>query len=53
MYAIRSYYDQPGLVLAAGVFVAGVVQLAVQLPALKSIGMLTMPRWDRARNNFV
>jgi putative peptidoglycan lipid II flippase len=45
---IAPNFDQPGLVLAAGVFVAGVVQLTVQLPALKSIGMLTMPRWDRA-----
>jgi putative peptidoglycan lipid II flippase len=45
---IAPHFDRPGLVLAAGVFVAGLVQLLVQLPALRSIGMLTMPRWDRA-----
>jgi putative peptidoglycan lipid II flippase len=45
---IAPHFDRPGLVLAAGVFVAGMVQLLVQLPVLRSIGMLTMPRWDRA-----
>jgi putative peptidoglycan lipid II flippase len=45
---IAPHFDQPGLVLAAGVFVAGLLQLLVQLPALKSIGMLSWPRWDRA-----
>ena len=45
---IAPHFDQPGLVLASGVFVAGLVQLLVQLPALRSIGMLTLPRWDRA-----
>ena len=45
---IAPHFEQPGLVLGAGVFVAGLVQLLVQLPALKSIGMLVMPRWDRA-----
>ncbi|MBM5811949.1 MAG: murein biosynthesis integral membrane protein MurJ [Gammaproteobacteria bacterium] len=36
----------PGLALAIGVFVAGFVQLAVQLPALRAIGMLAWPRWE-------
>jgi putative peptidoglycan lipid II flippase len=45
---IAPHFARPGLVLAAGVFVAGLLQLSVQLPALKSIGMLSWPRWDRA-----
>ncbi|MEO1116404.1 MAG: murein biosynthesis integral membrane protein MurJ [Pseudomonadota bacterium] len=37
--------EQPTLALAFGVFVAGVVQLAFQLPFLKAIGHLPRPRW--------
>jgi len=40
--------EEPGLVLAAGVFVAGLVQLAIQLPALRRLGLLPLPRWDWA-----
>jgi putative peptidoglycan lipid II flippase len=36
---------RPELALAAGVFVAGVVQLAFQVPFLHRIGMLPRPRW--------
>jgi putative peptidoglycan lipid II flippase len=39
---------RPGEVLAAGVFVAGLVQLLLQLPALRAIGMLALPRWGWA-----
>lgn len=39
---------RPGLGLAAGVFVAGVVQLGFQVPFLRSLGMLPRPRWDTA-----
>jgi len=42
---VASHSDNPGLVLAAGVFVAGLVQLAVQIPALRSLGVLGRPRW--------
>jgi putative peptidoglycan lipid II flippase len=35
---------RPGLGLAVGVFAAGVVQLAFQLPFLKRLGMLPRPR---------
>jgi putative peptidoglycan lipid II flippase len=35
----------PSLVLSGGVFVAGVLQLAFQLPFLKAIGHLPRPRW--------
>jgi putative peptidoglycan lipid II flippase len=37
--------ERPELVLAGGVFIAGLVQLAFQLPFLKQIGMLGWPRW--------
>lgn len=40
------YFDPPVLVLAWAVFLGGVLQLAIQLPALKKIGML--PRFDFA-----
>jgi putative peptidoglycan lipid II flippase len=33
------------MALAVGVFVAGLAQLAFQLPFLRRIGMLTRPRW--------
>jgi putative peptidoglycan lipid II flippase len=38
--------DRPVMGLAIGVFVAGVVQLGFQLPALARIGMLPAPRLD-------
>ncbi len=34
--------------LAIGVFVAGVVQLVAQFPALRALGLLPRPRFDRA-----
>ncbi|MEJ2602662.1 MAG: murein biosynthesis integral membrane protein MurJ [Gammaproteobacteria bacterium] len=39
--------SQPGLALAAGVFVAGVVQLLFQLPFLARIRALPRPTWGR------
>jgi len=38
------WFDPPVLALAWGAFLGGVLQLALQLPALKSMGLL--PRWD-------
>lgn len=38
-------FDDPVRALAVGVFVAGVLQLALMLPFLHRIGMLVMPRW--------
>ncbi len=35
----------PGIVLAMGVFVAGCLQLAMQLPAVARLGLLALPRW--------
>ncbi|HSN72661.1 MAG TPA: murein biosynthesis integral membrane protein MurJ, partial [Steroidobacteraceae bacterium] len=37
----------PGVALAAGVFVAGAVQLAVQIPFLLRLRLLRRPRWHR------
>ncbi len=43
---IAPHFDRPGLVLAMGVFVAGLVQLCAQLPAMHKLGLLPKPRWD-------
>ncbi|GAB1235521.1 murein biosynthesis integral membrane protein MurJ [Ferrigenium sp. UT5] len=40
------YFDPPILALAWAVFVAGIVQLAFQIPFLKKIGMLPRPRFS-------
>jgi putative peptidoglycan lipid II flippase len=37
--------DEPGVGLAAGVFVAGLVQLAFQVPFLARLRLLPRPRW--------
>jgi len=37
--------DRPGLGLAAGVLLAGIVQLGFQLPFLQRLGLLPRPRW--------
>jgi len=44
---VAPYFEKPGLVLAIGVFVAGVVQLVAQFPALRALGLLPRPRFDR------
>ena len=36
---------EPGMALAVGVFVAGIVQLGFQLPFLLRLGLLSLPRW--------
>jgi len=41
------YFAEPGMALAVGVFVAGLVQLLFQIPFLKQIRLLPRPRWDR------
>ncbi len=42
---IAPSFERPGIVLAIGVFVAGVVQLAFQLPFVVKMGLLRRPRW--------
>ena len=43
---VAPYFAQPGLVLAIGVFVSGLVQLGFQLPFLLKLGLLRRPRWS-------
>ena len=38
-------FERPIVALAWGVFAAGVLQLALQLPFLQSMGLLPKPRW--------
>lgn len=45
---VSPHVEEPGMALAYAVFVAGVVQLLFQLPFLKSIRMLTRPRFRPA-----
>ncbi len=45
---VAPYFEKPGVVIAVGVFVAGVVQLIAQFPALRALGLLPRPRFDRA-----
>jgi len=40
--------DNPGVVLAIGVFVSGVVQLLFMLPSVARLGLLSWPRWRPA-----
>lgn len=42
---IAPYSSNPGIVLAVGVFVAGLAQLLFMLPFLRGIQLLGMPRW--------
>jgi putative peptidoglycan lipid II flippase len=42
---VSPYLDEPVMALAGGVFVAGVVQLGFQLPAIHRLGLLPRPRW--------
>jgi len=42
---IAPNFARPGIVLAIGVFVAGVAQLAFQVPFLLRLGLLRRPRW--------
>jgi putative peptidoglycan lipid II flippase len=42
---IAPRYAQPGVALAIGVFVAGLVQLAFQIPFMLKLGLLRRPRW--------
>jgi putative peptidoglycan lipid II flippase len=42
---IAPNFERPGIALAIGVFVAGVVQLAFQIPFLVRMGLLRRPRW--------
>jgi putative peptidoglycan lipid II flippase len=43
---ISPYFSEPVLALGVGIFVGGVVQLAIQIPALVRLGVLRWPRWN-------
>jgi len=43
---IAPYFARPGIVLAIGVFVSGLVQLVFQLPFMLRLGLLRRPRWQ-------
>jgi putative peptidoglycan lipid II flippase len=45
---VAPYYSRPGIALAAGVFVAGLVQLLFLLPFLGQMKFLPRPRWGGA-----
>ena len=42
---IAPYSDRPGIVLAIGVFTAGLVQLLFMLPFLAAVRLMPVPRW--------
>ncbi len=45
VFYLAPYFDEPVYGLAAGVFIAGIVQLAFQVPFLRRVGVLPRPRW--------
>ncbi len=45
---IATRASNPGIALAIGVFVSGLLQLLVQLPAVIKLGVFRMPRWRPA-----
>ncbi len=46
--AVATRSDRPGVALAIGVFVAGVLQLCFQMPFVARLGLLDWPRWQPA-----
>jgi len=42
---IAPRFERPGIVLAVGVFVAGLAQLAFQVPFMLKLGLLRRPKW--------
>lgn len=38
-------FERPVVALAVGVFIAGAAQLLIQLPAMRRVGLLPLPRW--------
>ena len=43
---VSPYFEQPVLALAIGVFVGGILQVAIQVPALAAPARLRWPRWN-------
>ncbi|MFK5985974.1 MAG: murein biosynthesis integral membrane protein MurJ [Pseudomonadota bacterium] len=47
VYFLVPYMDEPVTGLAIGVFIAGLLQLLLQLPFLAQLGLLVRPKWNR------
>jgi len=45
---LAPHTDSPGVTLAIGVFVSGLLQVGFQLPAVIKLGLFRMPRWRPA-----
>lgn len=43
---LSPHFDRPVLALAMGVFVGGLLQVAIQVPALMRMGLFRRPRWN-------
>ncbi len=43
---VSPYFDQPVVALAVGVFVGGIVQLAILLPPLLKLKVIRLPKWN-------
>jgi putative peptidoglycan lipid II flippase len=43
---VSPYFEQPVMALAVGVFVGGVVQLAILIPPLLRLKVVRLPRWN-------
>lgn len=43
---VSPYFARPVVALAVGVFVGGVLQVFIQLPALVKLGVIRRPRWN-------
>lgn len=43
---VSAYFDPPVVALAVGVFVGGLLQVFIQLPALIKLGVIRRPHWN-------
>ncbi len=43
---LSPYFERPVVALAVGVFVGGILQVCIQLPALIKLGVIRRPRWN-------
>lgn len=43
---ISPYFERPVIALAVGVFVGGLLQVLIQVPALLRLGVVRRPRWN-------
>ena len=43
---VSPHFEQPAMALAVGVFVGGIIQVFIQLPALIKLGVIRRPHWN-------